>query len=322
MKRRQILVMAAVTASAIAFGILPSAAQETVKLAVGQRGNWDTSVPELGKRAGIFKKHGLELDILYTQGGGETQQAVLSGSVDVGIAAGTGGVFGAFAKGAPVRIIGAQTTGAADYWYVRADSPLKTIKDAAADTTIAYSTNGSSTHTIVRALIKQHDLKAKTVATGGPPGTFTQVMSGQINVGWAAPPFGVDALDQSKIRIVARGNDLPEIKDQTIRLLITNVQTLQRRKDVIDRFIQAYRETVDWMYSSPEVIKEYAQFNNISEDLAKRIRDEFFSKAMLVPDKIQGIDALMEDAVTFKNISAPLTKEQLSELIQIPAPKS
>jgi NitT/TauT family transport system substrate-binding protein len=76
------------------------------------------------------------------------------------------------------------------------------------------------------------------------------------------------------------------------------------------------------MYSSPEVIKEYAQFNNISEDLAKRIRDEFFSKAMLVPDKIQGIDALMEDAVTFKNISAPLTKEQLSELIQIPAPKS
>jgi NitT/TauT family transport system substrate-binding protein len=322
MKRRQILVMAAVTASAIAFGILPSAAQETVKLAVGQRGNWDTSVPELGKRAGIFKKHGLELDILYTQGGGETQQAVLSGSVDVGVAAGTGGVFGAFAKGAPVRIIGAQTTGAADYSYVRADSPLKTIKDAAADTTIAYSTNGSSTHTIVRALIKQHDLKAKTVATGGPPGTFTQVMSGQINVGWAAPPFGVDALDQNKIRIVARGNDLPEIKDQTIRLLITNVQTLQRRKDVIDRFIQAYRETVDWMYSSPEVIKEYAQFNNISEDLAKRIRDEFFSKAMLVPDKIQGIDALMEDAVTFKNISAPLTKEQLSELIQIPAPKS
>jgi NitT/TauT family transport system substrate-binding protein len=322
MKRRDILLLAAVTASALAFSSLPSAAQETLKLAVGQRGNWDTSVPELGKRAGIFKKHGLELEILYTQGGGETQQAVLSGSVDIGVAAGTGGVFGAFSKGAPVRIIGAQTTGAADYWYVRSDSPLKSIKDATADTTIAYSTNGSSTHTIVRALIKQHDLKAKPVATGGPPGTYTQVMSGQINVGWASPPFGIDAIDQNKIRIVARGNDLPEIKDQTIRLLISNTQTLERRKEAISRFMQAYRETVEWMYSSPDVIKEYAQFTNISEDLAKRIRDEFFSKAMLVPDKIQGIDALMEDALTFKNIAAPLTKEQLAELIQIPAPRS
>ena len=322
MKRRQVLILAAATASAIAFGSLPAAAQETVKLAVGQRGNWDTSVPELGKRAGIFKKHGLELDILYTQGGGETQQAVLSGSVDVGVAAGTLGVFGAFSKGAPVRIIGAQTTGAADYWYVRADSPLKTIKDATAETTVAYSTNGSSTHTIVRGFIKAYGLKAKPVATGGPPGTFTQVMSGQINVGWAAPPFGIDAIDQNKIRIVGRGNDLPEIKDQTVRLLITNVQTLQRRKDVIDRFMQAYRETVDWMYSSPQAMTEYAQFANISEDLAKRIRDEFFSKAMLVPDRIQGIDALMADAVEFKNISAPLTKEQLNELLQIPAAKS
>jgi NitT/TauT family transport system substrate-binding protein len=322
MKRRQVLILAAATASAIAFGSLPAAAQETVKLAVGQRGNWDSSVPELGKRAGIFKKHGLELDILYTQGGGETQQAVLSGSVDVGVAAGTLGVFGAFSKGAPVRIIGAQTTGAADYWYVRADSPLKTIKDATAETTVAYSTNGSSTHTIVRGFIKAYGLKAKPVATGGPPGTFTQVMSGQINVGWAAPPFGIDAIDQNKIRIVGRGNDLPEIKDQTVRLLITNVQTLQRRKDVIDRFMQAYRETVDWMYSSPQAMTEYAQFANISEDLAKRIRDEFFSKAMLVPDRIQGIDALMADAVEFKNISAPLTKEQLNELLQIPAAKS
>ena len=58
-------------------------AQDTLKLASGQRGNWDTSVSEVGQRAGIFKKHGLMLDILWTQGAGESQQAVLSGSVDI-----------------------------------------------------------------------------------------------------------------------------------------------------------------------------------------------------------------------------------------------
>src|SRR5882672_3569266 len=85
-------------------------AQDTLKLAIGQRGNWDTSIAEIGTRAGIFKKHGLVLENLYTQGGGETQQAVISGSVDVGVAAGVMGVLSAFSKGAPVRVIGAETT--------------------------------------------------------------------------------------------------------------------------------------------------------------------------------------------------------------------
>ena len=111
---------------AIAAGALPAAAQDTLKLAVGQRGNWDTSVSELGQRVGIFKKHGLALEILYTQGGGETQQAVVSGSVDIGVASGIMGALSLFSKGAPLRIIGAETTGAADlFWYVRADSPIK-----------------------------------------------------------------------------------------------------------------------------------------------------------------------------------------------------
>ena len=39
-------------------------AQETLKLTVGQRGLWDTSISDVGQRAGIFKKHGLTLDIL------------------------------------------------------------------------------------------------------------------------------------------------------------------------------------------------------------------------------------------------------------------
>ena len=82
-----------------------ASAQDTIKLAVGQRGNWDTSVSEIGQRAGIFKKHGLVLDIVYTQGAGETQQAVISGSVDIGIAAGVMGVLSAYSKGAPVRVI-------------------------------------------------------------------------------------------------------------------------------------------------------------------------------------------------------------------------
>src|SRR3954467_12642406 len=136
--------------------VAPGPAQDTLKVAAGQRGNWDTSIAEVGQRAGIFKKHGLTLEILWTQGGGETQQAVISGSVDIGVAPGIMGVLSAFSKGAPVRIIGAETTGGADlFWYVRTDSPIKSLKDTDGKT-IAYSTNGSSTHGVVSAFLSEN----------------------------------------------------------------------------------------------------------------------------------------------------------------------
>jgi NitT/TauT family transport system substrate-binding protein len=307
----------AVALTGLAVTVQSAWAQDNLKLAVGQRGNWDTSVAEVGQRSGIFKKHGINLEILYTQGGGETQQAVISGSVEIGVAAGIMGVLGAYSKGAPVRILGAETTGAADlYWYVKADSPIKSLKDTEGRT-ISYSTNGSSTHGIVTAFMKQYELKAKPVATGGPPGTLTQVMSGQIDVGWSAPPFGLDQLDQKQIRIIASGNDADAFKGQTVRLLITNVQTLQAKKAMLDRFMKAYRETVDTMYAD-DGLKVYADWLGIPLEKARRTRDGFFPKASIDPDKIVGLDTIVNDAVALKYTASALTKEQLGELIQIP----
>src|SRR5262245_35954476 len=99
-----------------ALGELASA-QETLKLAVPQRGAWDTGVPELGQRGGIFKKHGLALEILYTQGGPESIQAVVSGSMDIGTGVGVSAALATFAKGAPIRIVGSEMIGSPDlYW--------------------------------------------------------------------------------------------------------------------------------------------------------------------------------------------------------------
>ena len=299
----------------------PALAQEkldTLKLTVGQRGLWDTSISDLGQRAGIFKKHGLALEILYTQGSGETQQAVFAGSVDIGVSTGVMGALSGFSKGAPVRIIGNEIMGAGDlYWYVKADSSVKTIQDFNGKS-IAFSTVGASTHGVATAFVRQYGLTAaKLVATGSPAPTLTAVMSGQVDVGWAAPPFGLDQLDRGEIRQIATGNDTI-FKGQTVRLVITNPQTLQNRKDAIVRYMRAYRETIDWMYADPAALKAYAEFNSITEAKSKRIRDSYFPKSVLSPDAIVGLDLIMPEAINLKFISAPLTKEQLAELIQIP----
>src|SRR2546428_5489796 len=101
------------------------------------------------------------------------------------------GVLSAYSKSAPVRVIGAETTGASDlYWYVPASSPIKSLKDTEGKT-IAYSTNGSSTHGIRTAFTEQYDLKAKPTATGRPAPTPTPVASGTSLVGSCTPPFAL-----------------------------------------------------------------------------------------------------------------------------------
>ena len=302
-----------------AASICVSAAQaaDMLKIAAGQRGKWDGAVAALGHQVGIFKKHGIDLEILWTSGGGETMQAVISGSVDIGMNAGTQGVFAAFAKGAPIRIISAQATGDDAYWYVRADSPVKSMSDMS-DRTMAYSTNGSSTHASVLALIENSKVAAKPIATGGPSSTFTQVMSKQVDAGWSAPPFGIESLNKGEIRVIARSNDLPSIRNHTIRVNIANTQSLVSKADVYRRFMAAYRETFQWMYASDDALQAYSQFANVSVEIARRIRTEFDRKEMVDPDRIEGLDDLIQESIKFKYIAAPLTPAQLKDLIQIP----
>jgi NitT/TauT family transport system substrate-binding protein len=308
------------TLSALALTIGAGQAAESLRLAVGAPGNWDTCIPAIGQRAGIFKKHGIDVELLYTQGGGETMQAVISGSVDIGIAAGTGAVMGAFAKGAPVRIIAAGVTGASDlYWYVAAESPIQSFKDAAGKT-VAYSTNGASTHITLLALLKHYGVKARPVATGASAVTFTQAMSGQVDVGWASPPFGLDALDDGRIRLIARGSDVPATAGQTVRVHIANAAVLAARPDAIDRFMQAYRESYAFLYADPRALAYFAELSKVSERLAGQIRDTFLPKQAMAPDKVSGIEASMADAIAYKMLAAPLTAQQLDTLIRIPPP--
>jgi NitT/TauT family transport system substrate-binding protein len=307
----------------IAFNALTGSAiaDDLVKITIGQRGNWDTAITHLGEKAGIFKKHGLELEMIYTSGSGETLQPVIAGGVDLGLAVGTLGAMAAYSKGAPVRVVGAQATGAADYWYAK-NPAIKTLKDTNGYT-IAYSSNGSSTHSIVRAFIDEYKLTgAKTQTTGSPSATLIAVMTDQVDVGWASPPFGLKEIEESKIHIVAKATDAALVRGQTIRVLVANAKVLKDRKDVLERFMRAYRETIDYMYSDdPQVIKDYAEFARVPEAMAKRVRDEFFPKTLVNPDQIHGLDTLVPEAVNLKFIPAPLSKEQIAELIQIPPRK-
>src|SRR5262245_64670149 len=75
-----------------------SATAETLKVAVAQRGFWNSTFVEFAQRQGFFRQEGLDIEILYTEGGASTLTPVIAGSLDIAMTNGTLGVIAAFAK--------------------------------------------------------------------------------------------------------------------------------------------------------------------------------------------------------------------------------
>jgi NitT/TauT family transport system substrate-binding protein len=138
-----------------------------------------------------------------------------------------------------------------------------------------------------------------------------------VDVGWAVAPFVLDRLDKGEARMIARASDITVIRGQTIRVQIINAQNLAAKKDAIARYMKAYNETVDWMYSGTDAVPRYIAFSGLSEPAVRLMLKDFIPKESLQTGKITGIQESMKDAVQFKFIPAPLTDAQLAELIQI-----
>src|SRR5439155_23322099 len=144
------------------------------------------------------------------------------------------------------------------FWYVKPDSKVRSLADADGKT-IAFSAPGSSSNLILLSLLEGAGSKAKPVATGGLPATLTQVMTGQIDIGWAVPPFALRELQENKIRIIARAREATELRNQTIRVNIVNVEAQKNKRAAITRLMQVYDKAIDWSYANPKAIDFFAE---------------------------------------------------------------
>src|ERR1051325_5230330 len=284
MIRRRTLALLAV-ACLVPF-VATARAQSKLTVAVGGRGIGESCLTEIGLKAGMFSKHGLDINLVYTDGGGETQQAVVSNSAQIGVTSGMLGAMSLFAKGAPVRVIGASYSGGSQiYWYVPAGSAVKTPQDLDGKS-VSYSNFSSASHVGLLALQKYYKLNFKLTQTGNAAAPLTATMSGQIDAGWAGAPFGLRQLDAGQIRVVMKAGDAPEVEKQTVRVIIANADALKATPDLFARYIAGYRDTVDWIFSTPEGFDAYAKFSELSVAQAKRALSEFLPRAALDPGRI------------------------------------
>ena len=295
----------------------PAQAADSLKVAISQRGFWDSSFLEFAQKEGFLRDANLDVEFFYTEGGGNTLQTLTSGSVDVAMSNGLLGALGAYSKGAPIRAISAQMTGAHElFWYVKSDNRIRSLKEADGKT-IAFSAPGSSSNLILLSLLKQAGSKAKPVAAGGLPATLTQVMTGQIDIGWAVPPFALRELQEGRIATVARARDATELKDQTIRVNLAGADALTRKRGAITRLMQVYDKAIQWSYANPKAIDYFAETAKVPRDIARQAVAEFYPREALQTGEIKGLDLTLKDALQYKYISSPMTPKDVAGLIDI-----
>ena len=243
-------------------------------------------------------------------------QALISGSIDVAAATGTASVLATYSKGAPVRPIATSITGAQNpFWYVPMNSSLQSLREAAGKT-IAFSATGSSSHLATLALVRQSGADIRAVAAGTSEATFTQVMSGQIDVGWAAAPFGIAQIEQKRIRIIAKYNDIPEYRDMSARMHVANLDFITKRPAVMRRFLTAYAETLDWMFGGDEALEVFGKFYDLPVGETRYTRDKLYSRRALDLKRLGGLDHATAEALSLKFISKPFTQSELDELLK------
>lgn len=142
------VVMAALAlAASAAHGESP---ETKVRVGQPQAGTFQFVPLQVGIETGLFKKHGIEVEVSSFSGGPRVQQAIAADSIDIGL--GSGPELALTAKGAPE--IGVAAMADAPYSVLLAtlrDSPIRTAADLK-DKTISISSKGSLTDWLAHEL--------------------------------------------------------------------------------------------------------------------------------------------------------------------------
>ena len=265
---------------------------------------------------GFFAREGIAVETSHVRSGTRIVQILIAGEADLAPAVPILAPIAAFSRGAPVRIVSAQMTGGALYWFARHDAGIRDSRDFDGKT-VGHTLVGTLPHLAALDLQAHSRRDLRLSPTGRMSDSLTQVLSGQIDIGFGVPPYGLSHVYSGALVIVARGADLPRLGGRTTRVGIAHARFLRERRDVVIRFLRAFHGAIDWMFRHPiEATGLYASLNHIELDVAN-FATGFYRRRDMMPGTIRGLDATLRLAIRFGFIHRPFSADELAELVDI-----
>ena len=271
---------------------------------------------------GFYRENNIDVDAVFTRGGGENVQAVVSGDAQIGLGTGTLAVISAFVKKAPIKIAAAEITGMDAFWYVQSNTAMRKMEDLAGKR-VAYSRPGASSHMAVLAIadqIKAKGLKpAEPVSLGGIPEVYTAVRTGQTDAGWSVAPFQLDKVEKGELRGVVRGEEINAMKEISARVHFTNNDFAAKNPDAVRGFFRAQQRALDYMFDhKEETAKIWIRRAELKFPESAVLKTwDYYNRASMTLKPIRGLQATIEDGIRNKFLTQPLTQAELNSLIDL-----
>jgi NitT/TauT family transport system substrate-binding protein len=271
---------------------------------------------------GFYRENNIDVDAVFTRGGGENVQAVVSGDAQIGLGTGTLAVISAFVKKAPIKIAAAEITGMDAFWYVQANTPMRKLEDLSGKK-VAYSRPGASSHMAVLAIadqIKAKGLKpAEPVSLGGIPEVYTAVRTGQTDAGWSVAPFQLDLVEKGELRVVVKGDEITAMKEITPRVHFVNNAFAAKNPDAVRGFFRAQQRALDYMFENKaDAAKIWIKRAEMKYPEAAVLKTwDYYNKASMTLKPIRGLQAIIEDGIRNNFLKEPLTQAEVNSLIDL-----
>ena len=207
-------------------------------------------------------------------------------------------------------------TGSEFFWYARTDSGIRGLQDFGGKT-LGHNMPGTSAHISAMALKQHTGLAIKLVMAGRMGDNITQTLSGQIDIGYAVPPFAMKLVGEGKLRIVAYGRNVPSLANRTTRAHAASLDFVTKRRAVAVRYMRALNKSIDYVFEhKDESTKLFAKLNKLPADAAK-MGAAFYKREMFNPLTFNQLDVTIQEAVNFGALKKPLSKEKLDRFIDI-----
>jgi NitT/TauT family transport system substrate-binding protein len=261
-------------AAALIFAGNAASAQTTLRVGKAQANQFAFIPADVGVDAGIFKKHGLDLDISAFAGDAKMVQALTAGSLD--IALGGSPSFAAIVKGAPMKAV-AVFSGAPNIIMltVLKDSPLKSVNDLKGRK-ISVSGAGSLTYWLTQQLSRRlgwGDDGIQITPLGASDAQIAALLTHQID-GTTTDSLTVEKFVESgKGRILAKFGDY--FPDFTTSCIYASTNLIQNNPDALRAFVAGWFETIAYMRDhKPAILDTTVKQIGVTPSVAGAIYDD------------------------------------------------